>query len=499
MNIGRFLQRSAETRPGGVAVRHGTKRWLDYAGLADRVGKTAACLAKAHDVRPGDRVMIVMQNDPEFVSVFWAALWCGASVVPLNAKLHRNEIAALIGQADPRLLVFNEGTSDAATAALGLAGRNADLGIAAGTLAGGCGGYPPLPAPVEREPDDIAWLFFTSGTTGTPKGALLSHRNLDLMASSFIEEVLPLDSGDTLLHAAPMSHGSGMYMIPWVAAGAAQLVPLSGRFDELEIIDLCAQCGRLSFFAAPTMIQRLIRTAIERDRTADLRAGLRCIVYGGGPMLRESAKAASETLPGRLAQIYGQGECPMTITRLPPGDFDRKARDFERRLASVGKPFRRVSIRIDAPNGEGIGEILVKSPLVMRGYADDPEATARTVERGWLRTGDVGCIDDGGYLHLSDRAGTNIYPREVEDVLIRHESVCEVAVLGRASDEWGEDVVACLSLNRGHSLDIDALDALCKDNLAGFKRPKAYFVLPELPKNAYGKIDKQALAGTIRA
>lgn len=450
--------------------------------------------------------MIAMQNDPEFVSVFWAALWCGASVAPLNAKLHQNEIAALVGQADPRLLVFNEGTSERATAALTISDRKSDLGIAAGTLAGRCSAHLPLSAPVERAPDDIAWLFFTSGTTGTPKGALLSHRNLDLMAKSFVEEVLPLDTGDTLLHAAPMSHGSGMYMIPYAMAGAAQLVPRSGKFDELEIIDLCAQCRRLSFFAAPTMIQRLIRAAIEHGRTEDLRAGLRCIVYGGGPMLLESAIAADEILPGQLAQIYGQGECPMTITRLPPEDFDRTAHEFERRLASVGKPFRRVSVRIDAPNEEGIGEILVKSPLVMRGYADDPEATARTVERGWLRTGDVGCIDDGGYLHLSDRAkdliisgGTNIYPREVEDVLVRHESVCEVAVLGQASDEWGEDVVACLSLNRGHSLDIGALDALCKDNLARFKRPKAYFVLPELPKNAYGKIDKKALAGTIRA
>ncbi len=288
-----------------------------------------------------------------------------------------------------------------------------------------------------------------------------------------------------------------------VRAGARHVFPASGGFNAGETLDLAAHFGRAHMFMAPTMVQRLTRHAREADRRGE---GLKTIVYAGGPMYLSDILDATETFGPVFAQIYGQGECPMGITALTKGEVsDRSHPDWRSRLGSVGRAQSAVEVRIDGASEPGeIGEILVRGDVVMPGYWQNPEATAKTLRDGWLCTGDLGSMDADGYVTLKDRSkdliisgGTNIYPREVEEALLEHEDVLEVAVLGRPHPEWGEDVVAFV-VSRG-ALDVAALDAHCLDRIARFKRPKAYFAVEELPKNNYGKVLKTSLRDMLAA
>jgi acyl-CoA synthetase (AMP-forming)/AMP-acid ligase II len=351
--------------------------------------------------------------------------------------------------------------------------------------------------------DALAWLFYTSGTTGKPKGAMLTHDNLAAMSRAYSSAVSRIVAGDSLIHAAPMSHGSGLYMVPHIAAGASQVIPASGGFDAAELADLVAAHQRPSFFAAPTMLNRLVEYA--RRIGADL-SNLKAVVCGGAPLDVEDELAALNCLGPRIAQIYGQGESPMTITAQPPAEIafaysvdDRKA------LASVGRALPGVEICIAdtedhaLPVGE-IGEVLVRGPTVMQGYWNNPQATAATLRNGWLHTGDVGCLDEHGLLTLKDRSkdtiisgGSNIYPREVEDALLTHPAVAEVSVLGRSHPEWGEEVVAVVVRRARTQVSMSELDQWCLRHIARFKRPKAYLFVEALPKNSNGKVLKPAL------
>ncbi|MGD9922314.1 MAG: AMP-binding protein, partial [Pseudorhodoplanes sp.] len=345
--------------------------------------------------------------------------------------------------------------------------------------------------------DDLAWLFYTSGTTGRPKGAMLTHRNLAVMAESYVSEVDATTPGDPLLHAAPMSHGSGLYMIPYVMRAAVNVIPESGGFDADEIFHLVETWRRASLFAAPTMIRRLV------EHPADCRVdNLRTIIWGGAPMYAEDTLRALDRFGPRLAQIYGQGESPMTIAVLPKRDIaDRRHPRWRERLESAGRPFACIELAITNerglafPHGEP-GEILCRGETVMAGYWQDEEASAAALRGGFLHTGDVGACDADGYLFLKDRSkdaiisgGSNIYPREVEEVLLRHPGIREVSVIGRPDPEWGEVVVAYV-VGEADSAD---LDTLCLNAIARFKRPRDYRFVDALPKNNYGKVLKTEL------
>jgi long-chain acyl-CoA synthetase len=360
---------------------------------------------------------------------------------------------------------------------------------------------------VVRDTDDLAWLFYTSGTTGRPKGAMLTWGNLQAMTFCYMADVAPISAGDASLYAAPLSHGAGMYMLPHLCVGARHVLPESGGFEPAEILDLASRLGDLSMFAAPTMVRRLVDGARASGRGGD---GLKTIVYGGGPMYLADIEDALAVLGPHFAQIYGQAETPMTITALP-GRYhtDRGHPRFRERLASVGTPMSAVRVRIaDAdgnplPDGE-VGHVTVKGATVMKGYWRNLEATAAAIRDGWLDTGDMGAFDRDGFLTLRDRSkdmiisgGTNIYPREVEEVLLRHADVHEVAVVGRPHPDWGEEVVACVVLRPGGALDEPALDALCRAEIARFKRPRAYVVMEALPKNNYGKVLKTELRSRL--
>jgi long-chain acyl-CoA synthetase len=294
-----------------------------------------------------------------------------------------------------------------------------------------------------------------------------------------------------------MSHGSGLYMMAHVMRRAINVVPESGGFEPREIFELLRAWPSSSMFAAPTMVKRLVECPAECPSE-----NIRTIVYGGAPMYVEDAVKALDRFGPRLAQIYGQGESPMTITVLTRAEIaDRDHPRWRERLASVGRPFRCIEAMVaDAadrplPAGEA-GEIVCRGDTVMAGYWQNPDASAATLRGGFLHTGDVGAFDTEGYLTLKDRSkdliisgGSNVYPREVEEVLLRHASVREVSVIGRPDQEWGEVVVAYVV---GDAPAGD-LDALCLSSIARFKRPKDYVFVDSLPKNNYGKVLKTEL------
>lgn len=442
-----------------------------------------------------------MTNATKYLEALYGAWWLGAAVVPINAKLHPKEAAWIIEDSGAGIVFVSEDIAVPLRSVVPSCVREviaADRPEFARLYTAD-----PLPAPAPLLAGDMLWLFYTSGTTGKPKGVMISSGNVQAMTFSYFVDVDEVRARDAILYAAPMSHGAGLYNFMHVLAGARHVVPESGGFDPAEILELAPKLENISMFAAPTMVRRLV----DRAKTDGSRGGgIKTIVYGGGPMYVADIIDAVDVMGPRFVQIYGQGESPMTITALSRDCVvDRSHQRWRERLASVGtaQSCVRVSIADEdgrpLPRGE-IGEILVQGAPVMLGYWRNREATAKTIRDGWLWTGDMGAMDEDGFVTLHDRSrdviisgGANIYPREVEETLLTHSSVHEVAVVGRRHPEWGEEVVAFIVPRPGALFDAAALDAHCRDHIARFKRPKEYVVIDALPKNNYGKVLKTAL------
>ncbi|MCT4654977.1 MAG: AMP-binding protein [Cohaesibacter sp.] len=500
MNPALWLARSAKRAPMAQALFHGTQQVATYGEFAAQAASVAGALAE-RGIGKGDRVAIFMSNSPDYLVVMYGIWFAGAVAVPINGKLHIREAAWIMDNAEASLAFISDDIAHDLACVMtrescALVSVN-DQAFAAMKEAS------PLPAPVSLDRDDMAWLFYTSGTTGTPKGVMMSCGNISAMVMGYFIEVDDVETTDSILYAAPMSHGAGIYNFMFVMRGCRHVVPLSGGFDAHEILELAPQIGNIAMFAAPTMVRRLVDVAKHTGQTGE---GLKTIVYAGGPMYLADILDAVEVMGPRFVQIYGQGECPMAITALGRADVtDRAHPRAMERLASVGLAQCMVEVRIvdekgkGLPNGE-IGEIVVKGSPVMLGYWRNPEATVQTLRDGWLWTGDMGFMDDDGYITMQDRSkdmiisgGSNVYPREVEEVLLTHEEVREVAVVGQVDEEWGELVVAFVVTTADSKLDDKALDHLCLDNIARFKRPKFYHFVDELPKNNYGKVLKTEL------
>jgi long-chain acyl-CoA synthetase len=487
VNLAAHLARNALRDPAGAALGLGAAIVSDWAGMARDVSRLAGGL-RAFGLEPGARVAIVAANSPDYARAVYAIWWAGCAAVPINAKLHPKELAYCLDHSGAAL-VFH--SSDLAA---NVADSLRESGSRARAIEFGGADWRALHADgvamAQTAPGDLAWLFYTSGTTGRPKGAMLSHRNLLAMATSYFVDIDPPQSGGALLHAAPMSHGSGLYMLPTLAIGGAQLVPESGGFDPAEIFELWRHWRHVTMFSAPTMVKRL------SEAPGAAPGNLRVVVFGGAPMYVADLEKAIGAFGYRFAQLYGQGESPMCITGMTRATIEaaHKAGDTAI-LGSVGTAQSVVQMRCADD-----GEVLVRGDSVMKGYWRDEAATEKTLRGGWLYTGDVGAIDARGYLTLKDRSkdliisgGSNVYPREVEEVLQRHPSVAEVSVIGEPDPEWGENVVAFVVAREGQEIDRAALDNLCLANIARFKRPKRYIFLDALPKSAYGKILKTAL------
>lgn len=501
MNIFHLLHQSAIRWPNGPAVFEDEALVATYGQLHARCLAIARRLTRVCGLRHGDRVGIFAPNSAAVIEIMWAAWAAELTVVPINAKLHAKEVAYILHDSRARLCLTAQDRVDEVQGAAFMAGAE----VAVADIASDYEGWrvSPYTGAHGDASADIAWLFYTSGTTGRPKGVKLLHENLRQMILNFRAHVDQMGPNACQIHFSPLSHGSGMYMLAHVQAGAANVVPIRRKFVTDDLEALLFTHRDVLMFCAPTMVRRLID---QPELSQSALASLRTIVCGGGPMYVADLIEAHRRFGGKFVQIYGQGECPMTITYLSRAEIDSAIlAKVEATLGSVGFPFAGVEVRIvdglgsDLPSGH-LGEVLVRGPVVMQGYWGDPKSTEQTVQAGWLRTGDVGVIDDSGRLILRDRekdliisGGLNIYPREVEEILIRHPGVREAAVVGQHDSQWGEIVVAFVAMHRGHASASTELDALCLDNIARYKRPKAYCFLPDLPKNSYGKILKREL------
>lgn len=507
MNPAEWLRRTARRQPHAPALYRGATLAGTYAQFARRAAGLGAALA-AQGVNPGDRVALFMANRTEYLEALYGIWWAGAAAVPINAKLHAREAAWIVGDAGAGVVFADANSSAALDPVLP---DTVDIIAADSPAFTGLRRTAPLDVPRSMDGTDMAWLFYTSGTTGTPKGVMMTCANLASMTLGYFVDVDEVTADDAALYAAPMSHGAGLYNFMHVLRGAAHVVPESGGFDAGEILALAAELGRgkdrVSMFAAPTMVRRLVEVAKARGGTGE---GIRTVVYAGGPMYEADIVEAVRVMGPCFVQIYGQGECPMGIAALSRADVaNRDHPNWRDRLRSVGTA--QTPIRVSVIDGEGrelptgeVGEIAVRGATVMAGYWNNPEATADTIRDGWLRTGDIGRLDEDGYLTLQDRAkdviisgGSNIYPREVEEVLLSHPTVREASVVGRPDPEWGEVVVAFVVTDGGGTPEEAALDALCLDHIARFKRPKSYRFVEALPKNNYGKVLKTALRAML--
>ena len=468
-----------------------------YRQLTERVARLAGGL-RAQGLAPGDRVLLSLENCGEFLELLFGCWAAGLCAVPANARLHPREVEFIAEDSGARLLVA---TPVLAEALAPLAGAVASLDRVVATRSADYDGLFGEPLGADPgQPTDSAWLFYTSGTTGRPKGAVLTHRNLVFMSQCYYADIDQLDERDTHVLAAPVSHGAGLYALPFLLKGAHQIV--LPHFDVEAILDVIARHPRVSMFAAPTMLTRLVHA--PEVAAADI-ANLRTIYYGGGPMYVADLERALDIFGPRLYQLYGQGESPMTITGLAQRLHERDHPHWYDRLASCGYARSGVLVRVvddqdrDLRAGE-IGEVITKSDCVMDGYWQNPAANAETLRGGWLHTGDLGSMNADGLLTLRDRSkdmiisgGSNIYPREIEEVLLRHPDVVEASVVGRSHPDWGDEVVAFLVARRGTVVAAAELDRLCLDHIARFKRPRDYRFVEALPKNNYGKVLKTEL------
>ena len=507
-NLSYFLSRTARLRPTRDAVFHG-ERVHDYRYLNERVSRLAGALLRA-GLQRGDRVGIVSDCEPRGLEALFGPLRAGLALVPMNPRLHPAEHAYMLRDCQARALICGDPYLEGFVAVRSQ--LPADLQILAFD-AGACehGGIDdydralaaaaPCHADAEISADDLAWLFYTSGTTGRPKGAMLSHLNLLTMMTTHLVECNPITAKDRFAYMAPLSHSSGLATFQYVARGAGHVFPHFKGFQTGKFYQLVERHRVTTTYMVPTMIQMLLDDPSHRQYDI---SSLRTVMYGGSPMYLEPLKKAVATFGPVFVQGYAQGEAPRAITWLPKEDHVVTGAD-ERRLASSGRECLHVEIRIvddqdnELPCGER-GEVVVRGDLVMKGYWNDPAATAEALRGGWLHTGDIGYMDEAGYLFLTDRkkdviitGGSNVYPREIEEVLYTHPAVRAACVFGVPDRKWIERIVAAVVVKDGMTVEAEELVQWCRNHIGSFKKPSEVRFVDALPTSGYGKVLKRTL------
>jgi acyl-CoA synthetase (AMP-forming)/AMP-acid ligase II len=507
INVGTLFTKTSRTFPERLAIAYGDYE-LSYQQANERINKLANAFTRL-GIRKGQNVAILLHNCPEFLETLFACFKAGIGTVPINFRLHPKECSFIIDNSEAVAVVLGDDFRDSLYVLKSEMPKVKDYICITSPLGGMLyyedllKGQSPNFVDVDVERDDLAWLFYTSGTTGQPKGAMLTHHVLMMMTMNFFADMTPLGPEDVILHAAPLSHGSGLYGIPNVAKGAVNVVLHVKTFDPKIVFETIQRRKVTNMFAAPAMIKRLV-TSPEMDQY-DLRS-IKCIHYGGAPIYIEDLKEAVKKMGQVFVQLFGQAESPMTISYLRKEEHLLEGTEEQmRRLASAGIPRTDVEVKIfdendkELPPGK-MGEIVVRGEVVMKGYWRNPQATAETLRRGWLHTGDLGIMDERGYVYILDRAkdmiisgGENIYSREIEDVILKHPAVHEVAVIGVPDETWGEAIKAIVALKPGQNVAPEEIVNFCKGYLASYKKPKSVEFIPDIPKNPYGKVLKREL------
>jgi long-chain acyl-CoA synthetase len=507
MRLNQALRRAVRYFPHNTAVIYEGQR-LSYRALGERVNKLVMGL-RALGVKPGERVALYLLNSPAFLETVFACFELGAVVVPLNTRLAADELVFIINDAECSTFI-----TDAALQPHAAAFKQRLQGINHFIAVGGSEGFvdyqelftkeaQAAPLPDDGSEDELAGLFYTSGTTGVPKGVMLSHRNLWMNAMHTLV-TRSLEERAVFLHVAPMFHLADFPAIINITLNGAAHALLS-KFEPGAVLETIERERVTSTMMVPTMINFVVNH--PEIGKYDL-SSLQRLAYGASPMPVALLKKAMQMLPGcEFGQGYGQSESSPLLTVLPYADhITEGAEEVTRRLASCGRPVIGVEVEVfdenDQPVKPGeIGEVCARGPNVMLGYWKRPEETALALRGGWLRTGDMATVDEAGYIFLVDRrkdmiitGGENVYSSEVENVIYTHPAIREAAVIGVPHDKWGEAVTAIVTLKDGASLSESELIDYCAARLADYKTPKRVEIRAgELPKSGTGKILKKEL------
>jgi len=493
------IARHAHAKPGEIYLRfEGTS--ITWAQIHERIGAVAAALSE-RGIRAGDRVAIMMTNRPEFLETMFAANALGAIVVPVNFRLAPDEIAYILTDSGASLLVVEEATAAAAASARSACAH--EIGFVSTGHADGADPYFPDAAAAAGPPDadvpedSAALIMYTSGTTGRPKGAVLSHQNLHCQSLTLIRAWRLFDDDEVNLCASPLFHIASIGSVaPMALIGGTTVLLPSGGFSSAGTLELMEAERVTSVFLVPAQWQLLCADPALSGR--DLSA-LKTMSWGAAPATTTLLTRMAEAFPGVTnVAVFGQ-------TEMSPVTCALSGEDALRKIGSVGKPVTMVAARVvdddmkDVPPGE-VGEIVYRGPSVMSGYWQNPEATAEAFRGGWFHSGDLVREDEEGFLYIVDRkkdmiitGGENVYCAEVENALSAHPAVAELAVIGAPHDRWGETPVAVAALVPGASLTVEELREWGTSRLARYKLPSVLHVTDALPRNASGKVLKTAL------
>lgn len=509
MDVGQLVARAALRFGDRVAVE-GPERTLTFAQLGDRNVRLANGL-RALGLEDGDRVLDLQSNSTTYLETDLAIRAAGLVRVALNYRLHPSDWERIADDSAAVALIY-DGRFAEQTEAL-----RSGLGDSRVVVVGNGPGTAydqlmetPATAPPRVDADALCGLHYSSGTTGHPKGAQRTHRNWMACLVNMTHDVLggPPGARDVYAHAGPITHTSGLFVLPFLAAGARQLV--MPTWDPEAFADAVEHRGVTHTAMVPTMVARLLaRPDVDRTRMA----GLRMLGYAGAPMPPEQMRRAHDQLTSNLVQYYGLVEAIPPVTLLDAADHERGLAGEPELLTSAGRPALGVELDVvdedgrSMPAGE-IGEVVTRGDHVMRGYwnAASRADLGKSVVDGWLHTGDLGRLDAEGRLYLVDRKGDmiisggyNIYPREVEDVIAEVPGVAEVAVLGIGDPDWGQRVTALYTVHDGVAVSDDVVMEHCAARLASYKKPKELRRVDAFPLNANGKIAKKVLREQLGA
>jgi acyl-CoA synthetase (AMP-forming)/AMP-acid ligase II len=496
-----LMAQAARRHADRVALRHGERAWTFAAfnAAADRIAS-----GLAHRLGAGARVALFMANCADYLLLQCAVERAGLVRVPVNARSTAHELSAIIAHCEPEALFHDHSTAERVAPGMPWTARVDVEDARGGPTFAELGAGRVQRAALDRAAlDDLCSINYTSGTSGRPKGAMLSHRNWAALYRNMLID-RDIRGDDVLAHVGPLTHSSGTYFVPWFLRGATSVVVEGGTVDGLLA---AIERHRVTVFTCvPTVLTRIVNHP-ELERF-DLRS-LRAIGYGAEPIPRNTLDKALAKFGPILTQNYGQTEAMMTCTTLPPAEhFVPGTR--EPRIGCIGRAYTFVEIVLrggdGAPVAPGeVGEITVRSDHVMRGYWRMPEETAKALRDGWLWTGDLGRMDETGLVTLTGRSkemlisgGHNIYPQELEAVLTSCPGVLEAAVVAQPDPDWGEIAVAFVSVAEGSQLGADDIRATVRPRL-GIRTPKRIEILPALPKTGNGKVDKKLLRERLAA